>query len=258
MTRSLKTLALGLWLPVLIVTFWWFATKNAGTLFFPPLSLILDHFFSWWIGPGFIVDVVPSMVNLAAGYVIALLLGIGGGLLIGSATRLREATSPVLEYARAVPAVALLPAAVIILGLGDTMRIGLIAAGSVWPILLSTIAGVRETMTRLTDVEEAFRLPLRIRLLVRLQGALPRLLAGARTAIAIAIVLIVVSEMQGGAYGIGNRLLIAQRNFAIAEMWSAMLLLGFIGYILNMSFLFVQAVALRHHLEGGGVDRQRA
>ncbi|MEC7761273.1 MAG: ABC transporter permease subunit [Pseudomonadota bacterium] len=248
MKRS-TAIVLQLWLPVLIVALWWVLTIGSTSLFFPPLSEIVAHFGHWWLGEGFVRDFVPSLRNLALGYTLAVVLGIGGGLVIGSLPRLREAIAPELEYARAIPAVALLPAAVIILGLGDLMRVSLIAVGAVWPVLLATIAGVRETMARLGDVETSFRLPLHVRALVRVQGALPRILAGARTSIAIAVVLIVVSEMQGGAYGIGNRLLNSQRNYAISEMWSAMLLLGLLGYTVNSLFLLAERRLLRSYPE---------
>lgn len=236
-----------LWLPVAILTGWWWLTIGSQSLFFPPLTDILAHFGRWWLGPGLLRDVLPSLRNLVVGFSLAVVIGIGGGLLIGSLPALRDGISPELELARAVPAVALMPAAVIILGLGDSMRISLIAAGAVWPVLLATIAGVRDTIARLGDVETVFRVPLAARLHLRLQGALPRILAGSRTAIALAIVLIVVSEMQGGAYGIGNRLLNAQRNFAISEMWSAMLLLGLIGYGVNLLFNLAERRLLRDY-----------
>ncbi|PWJ25020.1 ABC-type nitrate/sulfonate/bicarbonate transport system permease component [Branchiibius hedensis] len=246
--RIARRVLLQLWLPVALVTLWWQLSLNSSSLFFPPLREILEQFRQWWLGEGFTQDLLPSLQNLLIGYLLAVLIGVTAGLAIGSVPRVQQAIMPELEFARAIPAVALLPAAVIVLGLTDVMRIAIIAAGAVWPVLLSTIAGVAETEAQLSDIERVFRVPSRVRLLcVRLPGALPRIVAGARVSLAIAVVLIVVSEMQGATHGVGSYLLLAQRNFAITQMWSAMLLLGLLGYLLNAVFSLVERRLLRFH-----------
>lgn len=243
-----RRILLQLWLPVVLVALWWRLSLNSSSLFFPPLKDILQQFRQWWLGEGFVQDVLPSLQNLVVGYLLAVVIGVSAGLAIGSVPRLQRAITPELEFARAIPAVALLPAAVIVLGLSDVMRVTLIASGAVWPILLSTISGVGETGAQLSEVERVFGLPVRVRLWwVRLPGALPRIVAGARTSLAIAVVLIVVSEMQGATRGIGNYLLLAQRNFAITQMWSAMLLLGLVGYLLNVLFSIAERRLLRFY-----------
>lgn len=246
--RIARRALLQLWLPVLLVALWWQLSLNSSSLFFPPLRDILEQFRQWWLGDGFTQDLLPSLQNLLIGYLLAVVIGVGAGLAIGSVPRVQRAIMPELEFARAIPAVALLPAAIIVLGLGDAMRITIIAAGAVWPILLSTIAGVAETEAQLSDIQRVFRVPLRVRLLhVRLPGALPRIAAGARTSLAIAVVLIVVSEMQGATRGIGSYLLLAQRNFAITQMWSAMLLLGLLGYVLNTLLSIAERRLLQYY-----------
>lgn len=246
--RIARRFLIQLWLPVALIALWWQLSLNSSSLFFPPLRDIVQQFRQWWLGEGFAQDLLPSLQNLILGYLLAVVIGVGAGLVVGSLPRVQRAIMPELEFARAIPAVALLPAAVIVLGLNDGMRISVIAAGAVWPILLSTIAGVGETQAQLSDIERVFQVPLRIRVLnVRLPGALPRIVAGARTSLAIAVVLIVVSEMQGATQGIGSYLLLAQRNFAITQMWSAMLLLGLVGYLLNVLFSIAERQLLKFH-----------
>jgi sulfonate transport system permease protein len=239
--------ASGLWVPAVLVAVWWVASSGSDSLYFPPLSQILSEFADSWLGPRFSSDLLPSLRNLFLGYSIAVVVGVLLGLLLGSSPRLLDAITPELEFARSVPAVALLPAATLVLGLGGSMRVSLIAFGSVWPVLLSTVAGVLAVGATVRDVESAFDLGPVTRFAIRLRAALPKILGGARTSLSIAIVLIVVSEMQGTSGGIGGYLWNAQRNFAISQMWSGMLMLGLLGYVLSTGFIAVERLLLRHY-----------
>jgi ABC-type nitrate/sulfonate/bicarbonate transport system permease component len=80
-----------------------------------------------------------------------------------------------------------------------------------------------------------------------LPSAGPQIFAGARTALAIAVIVMVVGETVGSSGGIGYFLLNAERNFAITSMWATIIALGIVGYLLNVLFRIVEAVALRWH-----------
>jgi ABC-type nitrate/sulfonate/bicarbonate transport system permease component len=137
---------------------------------------------------------------------------------------------------------------IVLFGLGVKMKVVLIATGAVWPVLLNTIDGVRSVEPLLLDMARAFRLGRwrRLRRIV-LPSAGPQIFAGARTALAIAVIVMVVSEGVGGSGGIGYFLLNAQRNFQLTSMWGTIIALGILGYLLNVLFRIVEAVALRWH-----------
>jgi len=235
------------WLPVGLVAIWWFASASSTSLFFPPLRDIVAETRRLWFFDHLRTDLLPSLSTLAIGYAVAVVAGVGIGLVLGLLPRILDAIGPELEFVRSMPAVAILPVAVIMLGLGDLMRVSVIAFGAVWPVLLNTLAAVSGTDPVQRDTERAFGLPVLVRLRVRLGAAVPQILAGARTSLAIAVVLIVVSEMQGADRGIGNFVLAAQRAFAITEMWTGMVVLGALGYLLNVAFRAVEHALLRHH-----------
>ena len=249
MSSYVGRLTLELWLPVVLVAIWWFASMNSTSAFFPPLRRIVEDTVDVWFIQGHISsDLLPSLMNLLFGYAIALTVGVALGVLLGLMPRLYDALEPELEFLRAVPAVAILPVAIIAIGLGDDMRITVIAFGSFWPILVNTVAGIRSTDPVVKDVATAFGLRPATRLFsVRLPSAAPQILAGARTALSIAVVLILVSEMSGAFRGLGNFVLAAQRNFAITDMWSGMIILGVLGYLVNIIFRVVESQILRWH-----------
>jgi sulfonate transport system permease protein len=237
-----------LWLPVVLVVAWWLATSAAPSLKFPFLGEILATTGRLWFWEHTVDDLLPSLRNLLIGFVIACLLGVIVGLVLGSMPRLLDAAEPVLDFFRALPAVAILPVMILILGLGDEMRITVIVLGAVWPVLINTTQAVRGIDPTVKDVQSAFDLSAASRYVrVRLAAALPQILSGARTALYISVALIVVSEMQGAAHGIGRFVLTAQRNWAITDMWSGMIVLGVVGYLLAVGFRVLERRLLRHY-----------
>jgi ABC-type nitrate/sulfonate/bicarbonate transport system permease component len=228
-------LALGL--PVLLFAGWWLGSAGSTDFYRPPLSRILSAFAATWTWDRVRVDVLPSLARLAVGYALALLVGVGLGVAIGSVRTVRALLEPALEFLRAIPPPVLVPVFVLFSGLGDRTKILVIAFGCVWPILLNTVEGVRGRDEVLTDTCRAYgiRGAMRLRHLV-LRAASPQIVTGARQALSIAIILMVISEMIAANNGIGFAVVQFQRGFQIPEMWSGVLLLGLLGVALSVLF----------------------
>src|SRR5690606_30529369 len=193
----LRWLLLTATLPTLLVVIWWYASRDSTHFLFRPLSDIWAAFRQTWLGPRLVEDVLPSLSRLGQGYAASLLLGVGLGVLIGLHRTLRALVEPVLEFLRAIPPPALIPLIGLFAGLGDTRRVVIIIAGCVWPILLNTVEGVRAVDEVLTDTCRSYRIrgPRRLYHLV-LRSASPQIMTGARQALAIGIILMVISELQ--------------------------------------------------------------
>ena len=248
MTSRARTIALELALPATLVAVWWQVSSSSTSVYFPPLSDIVARFRELWLFDRVGVDVVPSLINLFAGEAIAIAVGIAIGFALGSSPWLHATVSPVLEFLRCMPAVVLLPLAIQLLGLSHTMRIAFIAFGAMWPVLLNTIDGVRSLDPAVRDVMRAYRISPRERMLhVVLPAASPRIFVGVRASLAVAVILMVASELLGASAGIGFFVLESQRQFSIPEMWSGILLLGMLGYSLNLAFGMVEHRMLRWH-----------
>jgi ABC-type nitrate/sulfonate/bicarbonate transport system permease component len=194
------------------------------------LQRIMQAFAETWFGPRLVEEVLPSLVRLAIGYAIALVAGVAVGVAIGSSARTRAVTEPVLEFLRAVPPPILVPIIMLFAGIGDAMKVIVIVFGCVWPILLNTVEGVRAIDEVLADTCRIYRVkPLRH---LVLRAASPQIVTGARQALAIGIILMVISEMVAASSGLGFTVVQFQRGFQIPEMWSGVLLLGLIGVLL--------------------------
>ncbi|MFI8595005.1 ABC transporter permease [Microbacterium sp. NPDC078428] len=236
--------ALGL--PVLLLVIWGIWSSFSSTPFFPSPLVIAEAFVDTWVGPAFFTDVLPSLGRLLIGAALSIVIGVVVGTLIGLTRWLSELLEPVLEFFRAIPPPVLIPIVAVLLGPTDSMKIVVIVAGSVWPVLLNTIDGVRATDSVMTETARSFALTRaeRIRFLV-LPAASPRIMAGVRQALSIALILMVISEMFYSSSGLGNRIVFFQRNYLIAEMWSGIVLLGLIGVLLAAVFGVIERRVLR-------------
>ncbi|HLM03826.1 MAG TPA: ABC transporter permease [Blastococcus sp.] len=242
--------AVSLVVPVAIVVTWWFASMDNVSPFYPPLQKILETFGENWVFERVASDVLPSLGRMFAGFAIAVVLGVGLGALLGRLPLVAHALNPVLQFGRALPATALVPVSIVLLGIGATPKITLIAFVSLFPILLNTIDGVRNVDPVLEDICRSFRLTRLQRVLhVQLPAAAPQVLAGMRIALSVAFVMMVVTELVAATNGIGYVTLIAQQSFQVSLMWSGMLLLGILGVFVNGLFVLVERRLLRWYTQ---------
>jgi ABC-type nitrate/sulfonate/bicarbonate transport system permease component len=242
---ALRRVGLALALPALIVAGWWVASAGSTDFLQPPLARILATFPETWLGPRIVSDVLPSLARLGLGYAAALVLGVTLGVAIGRNRTGQDLVEPVLEFLRAIPPPVLVPIIMLFAGIGDLMKVTVIVSGCVWPILLNTVQGVRSVDEVLADTCRSYRVggPARLWHLV-LRSASPQIVTGARQALSIGIILMVISEMFAASSGLGFTVVQFQRAFAIPEMWSGVLLLGLVGVVLSLLFRLAERAVL--------------
>ena len=254
---AIQSFAVRYGLGIALVIVWEYAARKAGSIFFPAPSEILHRAATLWLsGPpqrlflsdSVFQDVIPSLLRLMGGWALAVLIGVPLGILIGRSRNLSDLVNPALQFLRAIPGPALIPIFIILLGTESTMRVTLIAFGSVWPILLNTIEGTRTVDPVQLDTVQAFRIPRHAQLWrIVLPAALPKIFAGMRVSLALAVILMVVSELVASTNGIGYRIQNAQIMFLLTDMWCGIVLLALIGYTLNWLFLKFEGRLLGWH-----------
>jgi ABC-type nitrate/sulfonate/bicarbonate transport system permease component len=241
MVRRLGRFASEAGLAVVLVVAWYFGSASSTSLYFPPLQQILDSFSSNWLFARATTDLLPSLERLAIGYLIACVVGIAGGVIIGSSYIARRLAGPIITFFRSLPSAALLPVAIQLLGVGSSMKVFLIAFVCVWPILLNTTTGMDETDPTMLETARSYGIGLRRRLTrIVLPAAAPRIFAGLRLGLAFAITVMIISEITASTGGLGYFISQAQNTFAIADMWSGIILIGLLGYVLNLLFTVLE------------------
>ncbi|NYV76531.1 ABC transporter permease [Streptomyces sp. UH6] len=239
--RVLRRLLLVVALPAVLLTVWWFASAGSTDVYWPPLETVVAAFPEVWDGDRIRADLLPSLWRLLSGYALAAVVGVALGTLIGSYRKVRAFCEPVLEFLRAVPPPVLVPVIMLFAGIGDGMKIVVIAVGCVWPVLLNTVEGVRAVDPVMTETARCYGVggAARLRHLV-LPSASPQIFAGLRQSLSIGIILMVISEMFAASNGLGFAIVQFQRGFAIPGMWTGILVLGLLGFLLSVVFQLVE------------------
>ena len=180
---------------------------------------------------------------LAAG--ITLTLGGILGLAIGLIPVVRRYTMTSIDFFRTIPAVALVPVAVLTLGPAATTELILAVYAALWPIVLNTAGGVAAVHPRQYDVARIlhFRSVTTVRKIV-IPAAVPAWLVGARLAAVIGLLVAIVAEMIMYPRGLGGGLIESLNALAPARMWAYALVCGLVGFLLNAGLRRMVRLAL--------------
>jgi sulfonate transport system permease protein len=222
------------------------ALKLIPPLFLPSPARAFNALIAGFLRGDLLAKLEGTLTHMAVGWVVASLAGVALGALIGSSTWARAYVGPTLEFLRPLPASAVIPVAIAIFGLTPSMAIGVIAFGSIWPMLLSTVHGFAHVEPRLVEVARALHMSrLSIIWKISLPSALPDILAGLRLGLTVALILAVVCEMIGGIDGLGQWELVAARAYRSPDIFAGVMLLGLTGLVANSALTMIEARALR-------------
>jgi NitT/TauT family transport system permease protein len=206
----------------------------AEPAFLPPLSQVLA---SGWglIGNGQLFEhVFASVTRSLIGYGLALSYAIPLGLAIGWYRGLANALSPLVETLRNTAALALLPVFILLFGIGESSKIALVIYSCSWPLLLNSIAAVKNVDPLL--VKSARTMGLSSGQLFRkviLPAALPTIFVGMRLAGASSLLVLVAAEMIGAKAGLGYLIIYSQYNFQIEHMYVGIITITALGLFFN-------------------------
>ncbi len=175
---------------------------------------------------------IATIERMIYGWLLASLVGIFLGAVIGSSERARAYIGPTLELMRPLPASAVVPLAIALLGLSASMVLAVIAFGALWPMLLATVHGFSIVETRLYEVRHALGLSrTAVIFKISLPSSMPDILAGMRLSLTVALILAVVGEMLASRDGLGSYIMLAARAFRSPELFAGVILLGVTGLV---------------------------
>jgi ABC-type nitrate/sulfonate/bicarbonate transport system permease component len=182
-------------------------------------------------------------------WLIASVIAIPLGILIGSSSILYHGSRGLIEVLRPIPSVALLPLVVLTLGSGMEAKVFLVAFACIWPILIQTIYGLRDLDPQLVEAARSLGMGRTSRVArVALPGTLPYVATGLRVACSLALVLTVTVELVIGAPGLGQSIALTESGGAVASMYALIVVTGALGWTLNWLFLRFERRVLRWHV----------
>jgi NitT/TauT family transport system permease protein len=175
-----------------------------------------------------------SLKRILVGLLLALLIGVPLGLLIGGSRNLEAATTPAFQFLRMISPLSWMPVVVMLMGVGDQPIYFLLTFAAVWPILLNTVAGVRQLDPRWLALSRSLSASGWETLLkVIVPGVLGHVLTGVRLSIGILWIVLVPCEMLGVSAGLGYFILDTRDRLAYSELMAMVLLIGVLGFMLD-------------------------
>jgi len=217
-------------------------------LYFPPISRDAITFVDLTISGVLPLEVLKSFTRMACGYGLAAVTMIPLGIFMGISNRVYYLLDPVIEFLRPLPPPAIIPAAILFLGIGNFMKIFVIFFACSFPMVINAMDGARSVHPLFVSTGRSFGLS-RFQLIwkVILPAATPQIMSGLRTSLPISLIVAILSEMIGSVDGIGHYILRMQRTFNIPEMYAGIIMLGIVGYCLNKIFMIMDKILLSWH-----------
>jgi ABC-type nitrate/sulfonate/bicarbonate transport system permease component len=212
----------------------------------PSVSSILQK---WWelVMDGTLPsELFVTLRRMFIGYAVAVGVGVVVGVAMGYSRFFFNLLEPLVELLRPVPSPAYIPLAILFFGLGESMKIFVVAFACVFPVLLNTYEAIRSIDPVLTDTGRTFGASRRQAIrTIYLPAATPGILTGMRISLGISLIVVVIAEMVASERGIGTFILSSQRLFQVPSMFAGIFTLAVVGYLLNQVLVQSQKYLLR-------------
>jgi len=230
---------LGPILSALVVLAAWELLSRTGTIspmFFPPPSSIAVVLWRMLLAGDLLVDLGITVVRVIVGFILGAGSAVLLGLVMGTSPRLGAQLDPWVAALHPTPKIAVLPLILVIFGIGEASKIIIAALGAFFPMLINTVAGVRQIPPIYFEVADSYgagRLQMFRRVVV--PGSLPLIMAGARISANVALMLTIAAELVAAQRGLGQVIWFAWQTLRIEEVYAGL----FITSLLGITFAFV-------------------
>jgi ABC-type nitrate/sulfonate/bicarbonate transport system permease component len=186
-----------------------------------------------------IIEVGFTLRRFFVGFLLAVLTAIPLGLIVGRNKIIGNIFKLPIEAMRPIPAAVTIPLLIVLIGIGEEMKYMVVWYGAFWPLLIFTKESSRNIDNVLIETGKMFQLSkCEIIKEIVFPATLPYIIAGAKTALSIGLLLTITVEMFAGGQttGIGYFIYDSERRFDFSSFFSGVFILGIIGYLLNLAF----------------------
>lgn len=231
-----KKLLLGLIVPVLIVILWIWTTGNGKipTSLLPTLAMVKNAFIDMTGSGQLQTDLWISIQRVLKGYLLAAVLGITLGTLMGMFKPIRAMLEPTITTIRQIPMIAWFPLIILWCGIGEFSKVLIIVLAAFFPILVNTLSGISDTPEGYLEVSRLYKLS-KPKTFVKLYlpHALPQILVGLKLGLSVSWMAVVASELVAATSGIGFRLNDARSMMRSDKVILCMLVIGIVGILMD-------------------------
>ncbi len=217
------------------------ARKGYLTSYVPPPTTIVAALWTGLLNGDISSQLFATFQVYVQGLVLATVLAVSVGVLMGTYKPVADALKIIVEFLRPVPSVAMIPLAILFFGLGPSMRMSVVTYAAFWPMLISTIYGVRAIDPQALDVARNFGITGAEALWrVTFPSALASIATGFRISATIALIVTITTELIAGNSGIGYYISQMEQADRLPPMYAAIILTGILGYLLNSIYFSLE------------------
>jgi len=242
--RKLKNLSVHLIGPVLLIGIWYcaFVFSWVDQNLLPSPFSTLSETGANLVSGDLLNDFLFTFERVLYAFGIAAVLGVPIGIILGSKDEIYRSVEFLVDFFRSTPATAMFPLFLLLFGLGDFSKIAVAAFAALLVMIFNVAYGVMNArQTRILAARSMGAGQMRIFADVIFYETLPQTFIGLRTAVSMALVVIIVAEMFIGASdGLGHRIIDAQISYDLDDMYGSILVTGAMGYGLNICFLLLE------------------
>ena len=237
------------YVPLLLLALAWEAGARSGmisTLALPPLSTVVVAWIELLKDGELVSNGAASLWRTGAGLTLAILIGAGLGIFMAWWRPVHVLLSPLVEMFYPMPKSALIPVTVLWLGFGNSSKILLIFLGCMLPVTIGAFNGARSSEQVLVWSARSMGAN-RLRMLwdVVVPSAMPELLNGIRTALALSFILLVSSELIAAREGLGYLIGFLGASGTYDAMFAVVLTVALLGFVADRIYLLVMKRMLR-------------
>jgi NitT/TauT family transport system permease protein len=232
-------------LAIIIFASIWEIAGRSGVInptFLPPFSKVAVAFWNLAITGVLFRHLLVSLQRAVLGFAAGLALSVPLGLFIGWYKGFERFIDPLLQTFRQTSALSLFPVFILLFGIGEASKVAIIFWGVQWPILLNTIAGVKNVEPLLIKSAHSMGASsLTMFFKVIIPGAFPSIFTGLRLSATYSILILIAAEMIGSNAGLGFLLYTSETNFQIPDMYAAIITMSLLGLTVNYLLMGIGA-----------------
>jgi ABC-type nitrate/sulfonate/bicarbonate transport system permease component len=228
-----------------------FARSGAVTPFMlPALSAVAERIYDDALGGELFINIGVTLYRALAGFAIAAVGGVALGTAMARNTAARWFFDPIISVGFPMPKIAFLPVVILWLGLYDVSKISMVVLDAIFPVVTATIAGIASVEKELLwSARNMGAKDREVLWQILLPAALPQILTGLQVALPIALIVVVVTEMQMGGYGLGGAMMQASRFANSRGVFAGIVEIAVIGYCLVALMAMLRRRLLAWHQE---------
>lgn len=228
------------WIPLLITLValsaweWSVRTGRLEALFFPAPSTIVRTLAGLFVDGTMTGHLRATLTRLLTGLAVGGIPGLLLGLAMGWSQRLRAIVDPFVAATHPIPKIAVLPLIMVLFGIGETSKVIAVAVAVFFPVLINSMAGVRQIDPIYFEVAESYgSSPFKVFTRIVLPGSLPMVLAGVRLALNVAMLFTIAVELVSAREGLGALIWLAWQTLRTEKLYAGLVVIAALGIAFN-------------------------